>query len=88
MDSRGQELAKDDMTRRMTVKVAKRLNKVLVRLNNKMPLGPDQVEMTDTELRRNLKQAKSDTLVQFIEQLGSEGIMSILKEQQSGTEEI
>ena len=68
-----------DRTRRAVEGAAARGLTVLERFKDVVPLGPTQVKMSSREIKTNLKQAKGDEMTKFIETLGAERILELLR---------
>ena len=68
-----------DRTRRAVEGAAARGLTVLARFKDVVPLGPTQVKMSSREIKTNLKQAKGDEMTKFIEPLGAERILALLR---------
>lgn len=77
---------KDDITRRASVKAAKRMSGAIGRLKVAIPFGPDTVQMNESELAASLKKSPGDVIMQFIDQLGSERALDIMRKQRGNKE--
>ena len=69
-----------DRTRRSVEGAAERALHVIAKFKDIVPLGPDRVKMSPSELKRNLKDAEGAQLLQMMQQLGGpEAILEIMR---------
>lgn len=72
---------KDDITRRASLKAARRMSGAIGLLKVAIPFGPDTVQMNENELATRLKKSPGDVIMQFIDQLGEERALEIMRKQ-------
>ena len=72
---------KDDITRRASIKAASRMSGAIGRLKVAIPFGPDTVQMNENELAKRLSKSPGDVITQFIDQLGEERALDIMRKQ-------
>lgn len=77
---------KDDITRRASIKAAARMSGAISRLKAAVPFGPETVQMNENELAARLKKSPGDVIAQFIDQLGQERALDIMRKQRDGTQ--
>jgi hypothetical protein len=79
---------KEDVTRRAVVRAATVVSQVVARLNDVIPLGPERVEMTRSELVKQVHTTPSRGLMQnIIREVGEEEAFKVLgdaKRQEQG----
>ena len=68
-----------DITGRAVQQSAKVVGRVMERVQNKVPLGPGRVKMSRSELRQELSKARGRSMWQFIDMLGDEEVLNILR---------
>ena len=68
-----------DITGRAVEQSAKIVANVLLRVTNKVPLGPSQVKMTPEEMKREVAKMRGEPLLRMAEMLGNEETLSALK---------
>ena len=71
-----------DITGRAVQQSARIVQNVIERINQKVPLGPDQVKMTPEELRREVSKMRGEPLLKMAELLGNDEVLSALKDRQ------
>ena len=69
-----------DITGRAVEKSARIVQHVMERIQQKVPLGPDQVKMTPDELKREVVRMRGEPLLQMAQMLGNEEVLQALKE--------
>tara|TARA_R100000808_G_scaffold4136_1_gene13757 strand:+ start:2243 stop:2464 length:222 start_codon:yes stop_codon:yes gene_type:complete len=69
-----------DITGRAVEKSARIVQHVMERIQQKVPLGPDQVKMTPDELKREVARMRGEPLLQMAQMLGNEEVLQALKE--------
>ena len=69
-----------DITGRAVEKSARIVQHVMERIQQKVPLGPDQVKMTPDELKREVARMRGEPLLQMAQMLGNEEVLQSLKE--------
>ena len=68
-----------DITGRAVEKSARIVQHVMERIQQKVPLGPDQVNMTPDELKREVARMRGAPLLQMAQMLGNEEVLSALR---------
>ena len=68
-----------DITGRAVEKSARIVHHVMERIQQKVPLGPDQVKMTPDELKREVVRMRGEPLLQMAQMLGNEEVLSALR---------
>ena len=68
-----------DITGRAVEKSARIVQHVMERIQQKVPLGPDQVKMTPDELKREVARMRGEPLLQMAQMLGNEEVLSALR---------
>ena len=68
-----------DITGRAVQQSARIVQKVIERINQKVPLGPDQVKMSPEELQREVSKMRGEPLLRMAELLGNEEVLSALR---------
>ena len=71
-------MAKKDRMRAGVELASERLMGALSQLEETIPFGPSRVQMSESELKKNLQNAQGKTLMRFLEQLGPDNIRDIL----------
>ena len=69
-----------DITGRAVEKSARIVQHVMERIQQKVPLGPDQVKMTPDELKKEVARMRGEPLLQMAQMLGNEEVLQALKE--------
>ena len=69
-----------DITGRAVEKSDRLVQHVMERIQQKVPLGPDQVKMTPDELKREVARMRGEPLLQMAQMLGNEEVLQALKE--------
>ena len=69
-----------DITGRAVEKSARIVQHVMERIQQKVPLGPDQVKMTPDELKREVARMRGEPLLQIAQILRNEEGLQALKE--------
>ena len=68
-----------DITGRAVQQSARIVQRVIERINQKVPLGPDQVKMSPEELQREVSKMRGEPLLRMAELLGNEEVLSALR---------
>ena len=68
-----------DITGRAVTQSAKIVAKVMERVQAKVPLGPANVKMTRSELRREVAKMRGEPIMRLAEILGDEEVLNLLK---------
>ncbi len=68
-----------DITGRAVQQSAKIVQRVMNRIQQKVPLGPSQVKMTPDELRREVSRMRGEPLRQMVDLLGSTEVLDAIR---------
>ena len=68
-----------DITGRAVQQSAKIVQRVMNRIQQKVPLGPSQVKMTPDELRREVSRMRGEPLMQMVDLLGSTEVLDAIR---------
>ena len=72
-------MAERDITGRAVQQSAKIVARVMERIQQKVPLGPGQVKMSQEELKSEIAKMRGEPLLRMVEALGKEEVMSALR---------
>jgi len=68
-----------DITGRAVQQSAKIVQRVMERVQQKVPLGPGNVKMTPEELKREVAKMRGEPLLRMAEMLGNEEVLNALR---------
>ena len=68
-----------DITGRAVQQSAKIVQRVMDRIQQKVPLGPSQVKMIREELKTEMSRMRGEPMLRLAEILGDEEVMNILR---------
>ena len=68
-----------DITGRAVQQSAKIVQRVMNRVQQKVPLGPGNVKMTPEELKKEVAKMRGEPLLRMAEMLGSEEVIDALR---------
>ena len=68
-----------DITGRAVQQSAKIVQRVMDRVQQKVPLGPSQVKMKPEELKREVARMRGEPLLQMVDLLGSEQVLDAIR---------
>ena len=68
-----------DITGRAVQSSARIIGRVMERVQQKVPLGPGQVNMSNEELRKEVRRMKGEPLMQLVDILGDQEVMDLLR---------
>ena len=68
-----------DITGRAVQQSAKIVQRVMERVQQKVPLGPGNVKMTPDELKREVAKMRGEPLLRMAEMLGNEEVLDALR---------
>ena len=68
-----------DITGRAVQQSAKIVQRVMDRVQQKVPLGPSQVKLTPEELRREVSRMRGEPLLKMAELLGNEEVLDAIR---------
>ena len=68
-----------DITGRAVQQSAKIVQRVMNRVQQKVPLGPSQVKMSREELRSEMSRMRGEPMLRLAEILGDDEVMNILR---------
>ena len=68
-----------DITGRAVQQSAKIVQRVMDRIQQKVPLGPSQVKMSREELKTEMSRMRGEPMLRLAEILGDEEVMNILR---------
>ena len=68
-----------DITGRAVQQSAKIVQRVMNRVQQKVPLGPSQVKMSREELRTEMSRMRGEPMMRLAEILGDDEVMNILR---------
>lgn len=80
-------MAKKDITRRAVERVAQRMSRALDIVKATIPYGPERVQMSPSELQSKLRNARGETLLRYMDLLGEDAIMEIVRQRRGTTSE-
>ena len=69
-----------DITGRAVQQSAKIVQRVMNRVQQKVPLGPGNVKMTPEEMRKEVSKMRGEPLLRMAEMLGNEEVLRAMKE--------
>ena len=68
-----------DITGRAVQQSARIVQRVMDRIQQKVPLGPSQVKMSREELRKEMSRMRGEPRMRLAEMLGDDEVMNILR---------
>ena len=68
-----------DITGRAVQQSAKIVQRVMERVQQKVPLGPGNVKMTPDELKREVAKMRGEPLLRMAEMLGNDEVLDALR---------
>jgi len=68
-----------DITGRAVQQSAKIVQRVMARVQEKVPLGPSNVRMTPEELKKEVTKMRGEPLLRMAEMLGNEDVLDALR---------
>tara|TARA_Y100001951_G_C11043071_1_gene131373 strand:+ start:28 stop:249 length:222 start_codon:yes stop_codon:yes gene_type:complete len=68
-----------DITGRAVQQSAKIVQRVMARVQEKVPLGPGNVKMTPEELKKEVTKMRGEPLMRMAEMLGNEDVIDALR---------
>ena len=68
-----------DITGRAVQQSAKIVQRVMARVQEKVPLGPGNVKMTPEELKKEVTKMRGEPLLRMAEMLGNEDVIDALR---------
>ena len=68
-----------DITGRAVEQSARIVQRVMDRVQQKVPLGPSQVKMSREELRTEMSRMRGEPMMRLAEMLGDDEVMNILR---------
>ena len=68
-----------DITGRAVQQSAKIVQRVMNRVQQKVPLGPGNVRMTPEEMRKEVTKMRGEPLLRMAEMLGNEDVLDALR---------
>lgn len=68
-----------DITGRAVQQSARIVQRVMDRIQQKVPLGPSQVKMSREELRTEMSRMRGEPMMRLAEMLGDDEVMNILR---------
>ena len=68
-----------DITGRAVQQSAKIVQRVMARVQEKVPLGPGNVKMTPEELKKEVTKMRGEPLLRMAEMLGNEDVLDALR---------
>jgi uncharacterized protein (UPF0147 family) len=68
-----------DITGRAVQQSAKIVQRVMNRVQQKVPLGPSNVRMTPEELKKEVTKMRGEPLLRMAEMLGNEDVLDALR---------
>ena len=68
-----------DITGRAVQQSAKIVQRVMARVQEKVPLGPGNVRMTPEELKKEVAKLRGEPLLRMAEMLGNEDVIDALR---------
>ena len=68
-----------DITGRAVQQSAKIVQRVMERVQQKIPLGPSNVKMTPDELKREVAKMRGEPLLRMAEMLGNDEVLDALR---------
>ena len=68
-----------DITGRAVQQSARIVQRVMDRIQQKVPLGPSQVKMSREELRTEMSRMRGEPMMRLAEMLGADEVMNILR---------
>ena len=68
-----------DITGRAVQQSARIVQRVMDRIQQKVPLGPSQVKMSREELRTEMSRLRGEPMLRLAERLGDDEVMNILR---------
>ena len=68
-----------DITGRAVQQSAKIVQRVMNRVQQKVPLGPGNVKMTPEEMRKEVTKMRGEPLLRMAEMLGNEEVLDALR---------
>ena len=68
-----------DITGRAVQQSARIVQRVMDRIQQKVPLGPSQVKMSREELRTEMSRMRGEPMMRLAEILGDDEVMNILR---------
>ena len=68
-----------DITGRAVQQSAKIVQRVMNRVQQKVPLGPGNVKMTPEEMKREVAKMRGEPLLRLAEMLGNEEVLDALR---------
>ena len=68
-----------DITGRAVQQSAKIVQRVMNRVQQKVPLGPGNVKMTPEELKKEVTKMRGEPLLRMAEMLGNEDVLNALR---------
>ncbi len=68
-----------DITGRAVQQSAKIVQRVMNRVQQKVPLGPGNVKMTPEEMKREVAKMRGEPLLRMAEMLGNEEVLDALR---------
>ena len=68
-----------DITGRAVQQSAKIVQRVMDRIQQKVPLGPSQVKMSREELKSEMSRMRGEPMLRLAEILGDDEVMNILR---------
>ena len=68
-----------DITGRAVQQSAKIVQRVMARVQQKVPLGPSNVKMTPEELKREVARMRGEPLLRMAEILGNEEVLDAMR---------
>ena len=68
-----------DITGRAVQQSAKIVQRVMERVQQKVPLGPSNVKMTPDELKREVAKMRGEPLLRMAEMLGNDEVLDALR---------
>jgi len=76
---------KQDISRRAVLKAADRLGRAVELVRNQVPYGPRFVHMKPSELKRTLERNRADKVLEFMDLMGQDETMNVLRERNGNT---
>ena len=68
-----------DITGRAVQQSAKIVQRVMARIQEKVPLGPGNIRMTPEELKKEVAKMRGEPLLRMAEMLGNEDVIDALR---------
>jgi hypothetical protein len=72
-------MPKEDVTRRAATKAAGILGKATAKLESLIPYGPTKAQYSPSELRKELKGARGESLLELGNQVGIENLLKLME---------